>query len=92
MIELYLIILAIANLITEQKIVRDQVMRFYDVQNYLNWAKGKRFFFDLISCGMCASFHIGWIIALLNNFSALEAIKIGLISMFLYAVIEKLKR
>jgi hypothetical protein len=92
MIELYLIVLAIANLITEQKIIRDQIIKIYDIENYIYWSKSKRFFFDLISCPSCASFHIGWIISLLIGLGLLEAIKTGLIAMFLYAVIEKIKR
>jgi hypothetical protein len=92
MIELYLLILAISNLISEQSIVRNRILKLFGVENYLNWRGVKRFTFDLLSCPSCLSFWVGSIVALILSLSVLEAIKIGLIAMFIYAVIEKIKR
>jgi hypothetical protein len=92
MIEVYLLILAISNLITEQKIIREPIMRWFRCESYMSFNPIKKKIFDLISCPTCLSFWVGGIVALILGLSLLEAIKIGLIAMFIYAVIEKLRR
>jgi hypothetical protein len=91
-VEVYLLVLAIANLITEQNILRIPIMKLFGVEDYQNWGDVKRFIFDLLSCGSCTSFWVGSINGLIIGLGVLGSIKIGLIAMFLYAVLEKLKR
>lgn len=88
----YILVLAIANLITEQTITRRIILYFFKPENYLQFSGIKRFIFDLLSCPVCISFHIGYIYALLSGFSLPEALKMALICMFIYDVILKIKR
>lgn len=77
MIELYLyetfrlldlvLILAISNLVTEQKIMRDVVLRIFNVENYINFGRVKRFIFNGLSCNTCFSVWVSFIYLLFNN-------------------------
>jgi hypothetical protein len=91
MIEVYLLIMAVANLITEQKIARDVLNKIFKIEKYMEFGPVKKFIWDALSCGPCASFWIGLIGYTILGYSGLEAIKIGLIAMFIYAVIEKMR-
>jgi hypothetical protein len=88
----YLTIIAIANLISEQTIVRSIVVKWFKPENYLGFSGTKKFIFDLLSCPACLSFHIGWLYpGILYGFS-IDCIVNGLICMLIYDIILKLKR
>ena len=88
-----LVILAIANLITEQKIVRDVVIKIFNPEFYLEWSKIKRFFFDMISCFSCLSFHVGWIYLLATSHPfGFDYIIYPLVCMLIADTLLKLKR
>lgn len=88
-----LIPIAVANLISEQKIVRDLVNRLYDPTNYLKFTGIKRFTYDLLSCWVCLSFHTTWIYLLLKQEPDLiQYIYIPLTNMLIVDVIQKIKR
>lgn len=88
-----IIILAIANLITEQKIARDQINKLFKPEHYLDFSGPKRFIWDLLSCWSCTSFHVGWIYLLVNQEPlSIQYIYYPLIAMMISDVIQKLKR
>ncbi len=88
----FLTVLALTNLFCEQSICRQPINRWFDSPNYRNFTHIKRFFYDLISCPSCLGFHLGWIYHLAFTGLILPSLQFGLIVMFLYAVLEKLKR
>jgi hypothetical protein len=87
-----LIILAISNLITEQTIVRDIINKLFDSSNYRNFSNTKNFFYGMISCWSCFSFHCGWIYTLIIMGPSIDCIVNGLIAMLIADTINKLKR
>jgi len=86
------IVLAIANLITEQTITRRLINNIFKPEHYLTFSGWKRFIYDLISCWSCTSFHIGWIYLIVKQEPiSLQYIIIPLIAMMVADVILKLK-
>lgn len=85
--------IAIANLITEQKIGRDLIMKLYNPVNYLGFKGIKKWSFDLLSCWTCLSFHTSWIFLLLKQEPlSIQYIYIPLMNMLIVDVIQKIKR
>lgn len=85
--------IAIANLISEQKIVRDLVNRLYDVTNYLNFRGIKRFSYDLLSCWVCLSVWTTIIYLMLKQEPEwIQYIYTALTNMLIVDIIQKIKR
>lgn len=89
-----LTVMAISNLISEQKITRDFLHKyFYNTNNYLDWGGPKRFFYDMISCWSCLTFHVSWIWMAANQVElSLQYIWWPLIMMMIVDVVLKIKR
>lgn len=85
--------IAIANLLTEQKIGRDLVNTFFDYTNYINWSKSKKFFHNLITCLPCSTVWITLIFLLLKQEpDLLQYIYIPLTNMLISDIIIKIKK
>jgi hypothetical protein len=88
-----LTILAISNLITEQKISRDIINKIFKPENYLLFSGWKRFTYDLLSCWVCSSFHVAWIYLLINQEPlSIHYITTPLITMLVADIIQKFKK
>jgi hypothetical protein len=89
----YLIPIAIANLISEQMIVRNVVNKIFKPENYLNYTGSKRFVYDLLSCWVCLSVWTTVIFLLIKQEPlGLQYIYMPLINMLVVDIIQKIKR
>jgi hypothetical protein len=89
----YLIPIAIANLISEQSIIRNLINKWFEPRNYLNYTGSKRFVYDLLSCWTCLSVWTTLIFLLIKQ----EPIWIHylyqpLTNMLIVDIIQKIKR
>jgi hypothetical protein len=89
----YIIPIAIANLISEQMIVRNLVNRIFKPENYLYFSGSKRFVYDLLSCWTCLTVWTTVIFLLIKQEPlGLQYIYMPLINMLVVDIIQKLKR
>lgn len=70
-----IIILSIANLITEQTIGRNLVFKFFKPQNYLNYSGIKKFILDILTCTNCLSVWISFIWLIIYSILHINCIK-----------------
>jgi hypothetical protein len=89
-----LIILAISNVFTEQKIGRTVVNFLFNIkpENFLYMRGFKKFFYELFSCWSCLSFHVAYIYYIIKynvtDFGEFWwMISYGLISMLISSII-----
>ncbi len=89
----YLIPIAIANLISEQSIVRNIINRIFNPNGYLNWKGPKRFIYDLISCWTCLTVWVSVIFLIINGKPIdIQYIYTPLVNMLVVDIIQKIKR
>jgi hypothetical protein len=91
--EEWIIPIAIANLITEQKISRNYINNWFKPENYLRFRSWKRWIYDGLSCWSCLTVWVSVIYLIINGEPlGLQYIKVPLINMLVVDIIQKLKR
>lgn len=88
-----LVPIALANLVSEQKIIRNLVLKVWKPENYLKWTGIKRWSFDLISCWTCLTVWTTLLYIILKQEPlGLQYIYQPLVNMLLVDIIQKIKR